>query len=133
MYEYKCPEGHRFTRFRKIAEYQAVEKCDCGAAANRVLSAPMVKGDYPGYECPISGKWIEGRKAHEENLAKHGCRVYESGETQEFMKRKEAEEAAFESRIESTAEEFVEKLPTRKREQLAAEMESGLTATVVRQ
>lgn len=133
MYEYRCPMGHKFTRIRKVAEMKQTETCDCGLPGSKLLSAPMVKGDYPGYSCPVTGKWIEGRRAHEENLAKHGCRVLESGETEEFKRRREEDERALDAKVEATAEEFVEKLDSRKREQLGREIQSGLDVTVVRQ
>lgn len=133
MYEYRCPSGHKFVLFRRVAEMRREELCECGLQAHKILSAPMVKGDYPGYNCPVTGAWIEGRRAHEENLARHGCRVYEAGETEEFKRRRAAEDTALEAKVEATAEEFVEKLDSRKREQLGREISSGLDVTVVRQ
>lgn len=41
---------------------------------------PMLSPDYQPYDCPITGKIIDGRYAHRENLARHGCRVLEKGE-----------------------------------------------------
>lgn len=98
----------------------------------RHISAPAVLGDYPGYNCPITGDWIEGRRAHQENLKKHGCRVYEPGETEQTRARMAFEEKQLEASIESTVEEFVEKLPARKREQLAIELENGADVGVVK-
>ena len=45
--------------------------------------APRIVGDYAPYECPVSGKVIEGRKAHEENLKATGCRLLEPGEKED--------------------------------------------------
>lgn len=68
---------------------QLVECCpSCGAASSKIIVAPLTMGDLPGYECPITGKWIEGRRAHTENLKRNRCRVYEAGETQDFIKNK---------------------------------------------
>ena len=47
------------------------------------LSAPRILSDYEAYECPVSGKSIEGRRAHEENLKATGCRVLERGEKED--------------------------------------------------
>lgn len=99
----------------------------------RVLTAPMVQPDYPGYNCPITGTWIEGKRAHLENLKKHGCRVYEAGETADAQARSSASELQLEASMEATVEEFIEKLPARKREQLAIELENGADVGVVRQ
>lgn len=134
IYSYKCPTCSRKRDvFKRLADLDRVENClNCGFAMNRQLSAPMVKGDYPGYACPITGKWIEGRRAHEENLKKHGCRVLESGETESAKRTWAAEDTALENAVESTVEEFVETLPTEKKERLAAEIQSGLDVEFIR-
>ena len=41
------------------------------------LSMPMVSMDYEAYECPVTGKTIEGRAAHQENLKRTNCRLLE--------------------------------------------------------
>lgn len=134
VYEYKCRACEKVTeKITAIKDYTRVVTCECGAAAYRVfLTAPRVQGDYAAYDCPITGKRIEGRKAHEENLRKHGCRVYEPGETEGFQKSRAAEEAAFEESVGETAAQFVAGLPSEKREQLAKELESGADVSVDR-
>ena len=134
LYTYQCPTCSRKREILKpLVHLDRPEKClNCGFAMNRMLSAPLVLGDYPGYNCPITGDWIEGRKAHIENLKKHGCRVYEPGETEQAKASAAFAEKQLESSIESTVEEFIEKLPTRKREQLATELESGVDVGVIR-
>lgn len=134
IYTYKCPTcSRKWDIFKSIAELDRTENClNCGFAMNRQLSAPMVCGDYPGYSCPITGAWIEGRKAHEANLKKHGCRVLEAGETKGAKRAHAAADAALETAVESTVEEFVEALPTEKKERLAAEIQSGLDVELVR-
>lgn len=93
---------------------------------DRKIHAPAVLSDYPGYACPITDKWIEGRYAHHENLKKHGCRVLETGETEQVRKKISQEEENLDRGVDETVERFYEALPTVKREQLAAEMISGL-------
>jgi hypothetical protein len=66
-----------------------IEDCTCGYLAEKIIVPPLVMPDLPGYDCPITGKWIEGRRAHEENLKRQGCRVYEAGETREFIKNRD--------------------------------------------
>jgi putative FmdB family regulatory protein len=42
IYEYRCAKGHAFEVFQSMSE-DPVERCvECGAAAERVLSAPAV-------------------------------------------------------------------------------------------
>lgn len=48
--------------------------------------APDVIPDIPGYESPVTGKWIEGRKARREDLKRSGSRPWEGLE----QERKEA-------------------------------------------
>lgn len=141
-YEYKCRTGHITTRFSSIADYKSSIPCGytvgelgCACIAERhITQAPMgfVQADLPAYRCPITDTPITSRKAHEENLAKHGCRVLESGEREEVSRRRAAEDAALEASVEKTAEEFVENLPSAKREQLGREIESGLDVNITR-
>lgn len=39
----------------------------------RELQVPRVFGDYPAYQSPVTGDWIEGKAARKEDLRKHGC------------------------------------------------------------
>lgn len=135
LYTYKCPEcSTKQPVFKRIAELEEPELCaKDGTVMARVLEAPAVRGDYQGYACPVTGVWVEGRRAHEENLKKHGCRVLEPGETRQAAAFRAQQDAAFETQIEQTAEQLVESLPARKREQLAAEMEQGLDVSFERQ
>lgn len=132
VYEYQCGCGKRFDKFLRLADYQSEVTCECGAVATKVLSAPAVIGDYPGYECPVSGKWVEGRKAHEENLKRTGCRVYEPGEREAFVASRAREEASFDATIEASVEAELASMPTRKLEQLASELSSGADIKVER-
>jgi hypothetical protein len=36
-------------------------------------ATPMVYGDLPGYQSPIDGTWIEGRRARQYDLEKNNC------------------------------------------------------------
>lgn len=107
MYEYRCEESHYFTRFLPMAFYKQPQKCGCGKPAEKLLSAPAIHTDYPGYRCPITDVWIEGKRAHQENLARHGCRVYEPGETEDYKRRVAADEVKLDSSIESTVDQFI--------------------------
>lgn len=113
LYEYLCDCCEtRQTRFLALNHYRDPQYCDnpsCGqfvaegSGLNvshpqtplvKLVSAPAVHGDYPGYVSPASGKWVEGRKAHLEDLKATGCRIFEPGERQqEIQKAKDREEA----------------------------------------
>lgn len=34
---------------------------------------PMVAGDTPGYASPVTGDWIDGKRARRYDLERHGC------------------------------------------------------------
>jgi putative FmdB family regulatory protein len=134
LYDYKCATcGRGKAIFLKLAELNNVQECpNCSFPMNRLISAPAVLGDYPPYTCPITGKLIEGRRAHQENLKRHGCRVFEAGEIDSYQHRVVQEDAKLESALEATADEFIYNLPPEKKEQLANEMAAGVTAEITR-
>ena len=133
-YVFKCPAcGTGFERILRLAEYDSPQQCpECAAVAERQICAPAVRGDYPPYECPVTGRIIEGRRAHEENLKRHGCRVLEPGETSEASRRLRTEDAALEASLDATTESLLASMPTRKLEQLSAELQAGADITIER-
>lgn len=134
MYSYKCPVCSAGRDILKpIAEIDRTEHCHkCNFAMNRQVVAPRVRPDLPGYACPVTGAWIEGRRQHEENLARTGCRLLEPGESDTAMrKRREADEQFLET-VAETAVAEVHNMPAVKREKLCAELEGGLGLAVER-
>ena len=134
IYAYSCPDcAASRDVFKHLDALDRAEPCElCGAAMHRQIVAPAIATDLPGYSCPVSGRWIEGRRAHRENLRKHGCRLLEPGEAAESSRRRAQADAALEESVAETAERLVEALPTEKRERLAAEMQAGLDVEIVR-
>lgn len=132
VYEYSCECGKVFARVLKLADYLAPQEHCAGKIATKLISAPAIRGDYAGYDCPVTGQRIEGRKAHLENLRRTGCRLLEPGETSDYKKNVSREDEQLEARVEATADELIIKMPTEKRDRLAAEMEHGLSVEVVR-
>lgn len=135
MYDYKCPtcQGKRAV-FLKLADLNSPVYCaKDGFAMNRQISAPFIRPDFAPYESPaVPGKWIEGRRQHEEHLRETGCRILEPGETQAYQRRVQQAEAQLDKSIEQTADQFISELPTDKRDRLAAEMEGGLDVELAR-
>ena len=133
-YVFKCPFCRKqFERILRLADYDKPQSCSCGETAERQICAPAVRGDYPPYECPVTGQIIEGRRAHEENLRRHGCRVLEPGEDREAARRAAASESEFDKTVEDTVERLVANLPDEKVRKLETEIKAGVTATVERQ
>jgi len=48
---------------------------------------PLVVGDLPGYQSPVTGLWVEGRKQRREDLKRTNSRPWEGFESE----RKEAD------------------------------------------
>lgn len=75
------------------------------------FAMPMISGDYKPYECPVTGKVIEGRRAHSENLKKTGCRLHEKGEFENVKKNgKKDAEARMDAAIERSVDEVARDL-----------------------
>lgn len=133
-YEYRCQSGHKFDKVSTIREYSPTATCRCGQPASRIFTvAPMgfVRGDVH-YRCPITDAPITSMREHEENLARHGCRILEPGERDDAVKFKAREEAEFDAKIEATAEAFVGELPPEKLEKLGIELDSGVDVSFER-
>lgn len=67
-------------------EQKESKPVDCNTGL-RVYVSPDIKA----YDCPITGKIIDGKKEHRENLKRTGCRNLEPGESRESQKRQESE------------------------------------------
>ena len=127
LYDLKCQRtGKVFERFIPLESYEAPINCSCQSPANRVISPIRFSVENIGYDCPITGEWIGSKRQHENNLAKHGCRVYEAGETEQAKKAKAQADAEFERQIDITVEKEFEALPSAKKEALATELTAGV-------
>lgn len=132
LYEYKCSCGKEFERYLKLADYKEPQLCECGSLGERKLSAARVVSDAAGYQCPVTGKWVEGNKAHRENLARQNCRLLEPGETEQVTRRRAEADAAEEELVAETAANLVEKMTGDERERLGRELSGGIDLTVTR-
>jgi hypothetical protein len=94
--------------------------------------APDVMPDLPAYESPIDGRVIDGRAQRREDLRRHGCRPYESGETEDAQRRREAADRRLESHVNETVDRWWDQASGDKREALARALQMGLEAKTVR-
>lgn len=62
-------------RRRYVYDHQTKELVE--VAARRSEALHFIQPDIPGYESPVTGKWIEGRKARREDLLRTGSRPWE--------------------------------------------------------
>ena len=125
LYDFQCSNGHKFERIVPLKDFEAPIFCDCNALAERLISAPMFSVDTTGYNCPITGDWIGSKHQHRENLAKHGCRVLETGETEAAAAFRKAEDEKLDKALDETVERTIEALPSAKKEQLHNELVNG--------
>lgn len=98
------------TKYRYDHERACMVNAETGEPSHRDELLPenfgrgiYVTGDYPGYDCPVTGKWIDGKREHEENLKRHGCRLIEKGEKDAMIKRKKEDAEDLTRRMEHTA------------------------------
>jgi hypothetical protein len=134
VYVYNCRGcGVRFERYLPMALCSSLVLHDCAGVGQKVFLPPMVRGDLPGYQSPIDGRWIEGRKARLEDLRRNNCRPYEEGEKEYNARRLKQENDAFDAKIDQTVEREFEALSVRKKELLEQEIRAGADVQVVRQ
>ncbi len=105
LYDYMCPDCEkRFTAYKKLAEYREPALHACGAVGTRLVLPTMVAVDYPAYVSPATGKVVEGKKAHMEDLKRSGCRLLEPGERQDMGRRQKEAEAKEDKMIDTMVE-----------------------------
>jgi hypothetical protein len=90
-------------------------KIDFGSKRNGVIFSkrsdfptPMISGDYQAYECPVTGKTIDGRRAHEDNLKTTNCRILETGEKEANTRNAAIEAKAEDKRRDAAIDGIVD-------------------------
>ena len=133
-YEFVCPEGHKFERVLRVADYNVPQGCDCGLYAERKISIPMVfVSQEIRYESPIDGKVISTRQQRQEDLARNNCVEYDPEMKRDAARKQAERDAKLDRAVDETVEREIHNMSPRSREKLAAELEGGITAEVVRQ
>ena len=139
LHDLQCEDGHIFETFLPAAMLGGAQEalrftCYCGRRAQIVyLKPPVVFGDLPGYQSPVDGRWIEGRKARREDLERHNCVPYEPSMKKEHMKRIRASDDKLGRDVERHFDSGVSAMPARKRELLEQELRSGAEVQFTRQ
>ena len=105
MNRYRCETCCRETFGGKPVFCHGQMMADMGAwhlESKEITEAPMiVRAATYQYQCPITGREINGKRAHEENLARHGCRVLESGEAEDAARRRRDAEKSLDAALGS--------------------------------
>lgn len=75
------------------------------------LKKIQVQSDINGYTCPVTGKWVDGRRDHRENLKRTGCRILETGEKERFVRDRPKEiDRSSEKAADFLSDRIVERL-----------------------
>lgn len=132
IYSYVCHAGHAFERYLPLADYSAPQMCECGEASDKRITAPMIRVEKIEYTSPIDGRPIMTKQARIEDLARNGCVEYDPGMKDDYEKRQRQNTEALERSIDNTVEAEIHRMPARKRELLASELQSGVGMDVQR-
>jgi len=100
----------------------------------RKLEAPMFFGIKDVcYDSPIDGRPITSMAARRDDLARSGCVEYDPEMKTDAARRRKEKDDALDASVDQLVEREFAVMPAKKKELLAAEMQSGMTAEPVRQ
>lgn len=132
IYSHKCPKGHKFDLYLKLAELEDVQTCSCGEIAQRQISAPAFQVDFPAYVSPTTGKLISSRTQRREDLKASGCVEYEPSLKEEKDRKVREDELKLEKTIDEHIEKTIYEMPSDKRDKLVSELEHGVDISITR-
>lgn len=113
------------------AAWQAKRDFDAG---KRVLEVPLFFGVRDiHYDSPIDGRPITSMAARREDLARSGCVEYDPEMRKDANRRIQEADEKLDKSVDNLVEAEFARMPSAKKEKLAAELESGLTVEPVRQ
>ncbi|HWT40957.1 MAG TPA: hypothetical protein VN081_06890 [Dongiaceae bacterium] len=81
--------------------------------------APAVFGDLPGYDSPVTGKWVEGRAARREDLRRNGCIPYDPEMKKDAARTRAELERKADAKLEHAAARAFYQMPESKRRLLS--------------
>lgn len=78
---------------------------------------PLIVPDLPGYQSPVTGLWVEGRKQRREDLKRTNSRPWEGREQEqkEAARQRAYADQAHDRRIEEAVRKTYHQLPPEKR------------------
>ena len=102
VYDYECIScGNVEEKVHSIAVLGIQQYCSvCNGRMNKLLSAPMVHVSKVEYRCPITNEPITTKQQHDNNLARHGCRVLEAGEVEQAKRKRLESDRELDKKIE---------------------------------
>lgn len=87
------------------------------AAPRRSAALHFIQPDLPGYQSPVTGQWVDGRKARREDLLRTGSRPWEgmAAERQEAQRAQAAKDRGLDQLAEKMAHRAWDMAPERVR------------------
>ena len=75
-YSYQCRCGKTKDDFRHIKQRHDGPLCECGNTMELKIVPTMLQpvlggGDFPGYQCPVTDKFVTSRKERREIMKRH--------------------------------------------------------------
>lgn len=120
------------TDAEKEAQWQQKLAWQKRVDAGLTRSQTMVLVKEVHYESPIDGRAITSKQARNEDLARSGCVEYDPEMKTDYNRRIEREEAALESKIETSINASIAQMPAKKRESLVTELQNGSDIDILR-
>lgn len=105
-YSCECDSCHTTQDYyRTIAERHDTPACECGGKTKLVLMPTFVVDDIPEYVSTTTGRRIGSRKTRRDDLARSGCRPWESKEQElkEAARRMKYDEQRRDAKLEHAA------------------------------
>lgn len=126
-YVYHCGHGHYETKYIPLSAHSPISVCACGAVSQQVITAPVLVAAQPEcrYDSPIDGTPITSWAARRNDLAKHGCRPYDEGMKQDYLRMQDEKQKDLDASIEQSVERSIEKMSTAERGKLWNEVTRG--------
>jgi hypothetical protein len=87
--------------------YDGQRKALVEVTARRSEALHFIQPDLPGYQSPVTGQWIEGRRARREDLLRTNSRPWEG------MEQEQKEAARSRARNEAKLDQLAEKMAYR--------------------
>ncbi len=116
-YSYGCPKcGREEDAFRAIDQRHDGPPC-CGQPMSLEIRPAYAIPDIPGYVSPVTGEWVEGRKARREDMKRTGSRPWEGMEAEKSEARRQREyaERRLDKKLDEGARRAYYQLPPSKR------------------
>lgn len=117
VYCYACEVcGGQEDAFRTIDERNSGPIC-CRKQMKLEIRPAWVRPDTPGYQSPVTGKWVEGKKARREDMKRAGARPWEgmAAEKSEAARQRKYAEQKQDKRLDESVRRAYHQLPPAKR------------------